>query len=126
MRTKTLWIRQAYLHAIRQGPKTVEVCVAYRNIARLAVGDLLLLNDVHRDAIRRIRRYATFEELLAGEDVAAIAPDIPPGDLLVALREIYPPEKEAMAVIALEVEPGGPVGLAGSRPGLPSFKNTVG
>lgn len=103
-RKKVLWIRQPYLQQILAGRKTIEVRVGYTNIARLEVGDFLLLNDQHRVRIRRIGRYANFEELVANEDPAAIAPDLPPEDLLLALREIYPPEKEALGAVALEVE----------------------
>jgi len=106
MRTKTLWIKEEYLAEILAGRKTVEVRVAYANIARLTAGDCLLLNGAHPYVIRRIGRYADFQELLAHEDAAAIAPDLPKADLLVALREIYPAEKEALGVIALEMELG--------------------
>ena len=103
MVTKTLWIKDHYLAQILEGRKTIEVRVAYANIARLQPGDRLLLNEQHAFTIRRIGRYATFEELLAHEDRAAIAPDLPPGDLLQALRDLYPPEKEALGVVALEI-----------------------
>ena len=105
MRTKTLWIKDEYLQLILAGHKTVEVRVGYDNITRLQVGDRLLLNDRHPFVIRRIGRYASFEELLAHEDVASIAPDVPPGQLLEGLRAIYPPEKEALGVVALEIKP---------------------
>lgn len=105
MRTKSLWIKEEYLEAILQRRKTVEVRIAYANIARLEVGNVLLLNDAHPHVIRRIGRYADFEELLAREDAAAIAPGVPEGDLLAALREIYPPEKETLGVIAMEILP---------------------
>ena len=45
VRTKTLWIKEEYLGAILAGRKTVEVRVAYPNIARLQLDDRLLLND---------------------------------------------------------------------------------
>jgi ASC-1-like (ASCH) protein len=105
VRTKTLWIKEEYLGAILAGRKTVEVRVAYPNIARLQVGDRLLLNDRHLYVIRRIGRYADFEELLAHEEPAAIAPDRPPDRLLEVLRAIYPPEKESLGVVALEIAP---------------------
>ena len=104
MRTKTLWIKDEYLQLILAGLKTVEVRVGYDNITRLRVGDRLLLNDRHPFVIRRIGRYASFEELLAHEDATAIAPDVPPGQLLERLRAIYPPEKEALGVVALEIK----------------------
>ena len=105
MRTKALWIKDEYLGLVLAGRKTVEVRVGYSNIKRLQVGDRLLLNDQHPFVIRRIGHYAGFEDLLAREDAASIAPDVPPGQLLERLRAIYPPEKEALGVVALEIEP---------------------
>jgi ASC-1-like (ASCH) protein len=103
MRTKTLWIRDEYLQQILEGGKTVEVRVAYKNIARLQLGDRLLLNDRHPFRVRRIGRYADFDELLAREDAAAIAPGLTADELLSTLRTLYPPEKERLGVVALEI-----------------------
>lgn len=102
---KTLWIKDEYLAQILTGSKTVEVRVAYSNIARLKAGDSLLLNETHHYTVRRIGRYADFEELLSNEDPNAIAPNIPADELLAKIRAIYPPEKEALGAIALEIEP---------------------
>ena len=105
-RTKTLWVREPYIFRILAGHKTVEVRVGYDNIRRLQPGDILNLNDEHTVTIRRVGRYANFEELLAREDPAAIAPGLA-GDstaLLEALRQIYPPDKEALGAIALELD----------------------
>lgn len=105
-RTKTLWLKAEYLQQILRGQKTVEVRVAYSNITRLRPGDILLLNNRHPFAIVNIRRYDNFEQMVAAEDVAAVAPDLPNGRaLLAACRAIYPPEKEALGVVALEIEP---------------------
>jgi ASC-1-like (ASCH) protein len=103
-RKKVLWVREPYLGQILAGRKTVEIRAAYSNVARLEVGDVLRLNDTHPVRIRRIGRYADFEELLRHEDPAAIAPDTPPEELLAAIRAIYPPEKEALGAVALEIE----------------------
>jgi ASC-1-like (ASCH) protein len=110
MRSKTLWIRDEHLTEILSGRKTIEVRVAYRNLVRLERGDRLLLNGQHPYLICRIARYANFEELLAHEDPAAIAPHLAPRQLLDALRAIYPPEKETLGAVALEMlpEPGVP------------------
>ncbi len=105
MVTKTLWIKDEYLAWILSGRKRIEVRVAYSNIARLQPGDRLLLNGQHLFSIERVGRYASFEDLLAHEDPLLIAPDIPPAELLPALRLIYPPEKETLGVIALEIAP---------------------
>jgi ASC-1-like (ASCH) protein len=104
MHTKTLWMKDAYLQQILEGRKTVEVRVAYRNIARLQVGDRLLLNNVFPFRICRVTHYENFEEMLVCEDPAAIAPDVDPANLLAAIRAIYPAMKEALGVVALELE----------------------
>ncbi len=102
-RVKTLWIREPYLAHILAGRKRVEVRVGYDSIRRLRPGDRLRLNDRHLAVIRRIGPYADFEELVAGEDPAAIAPGLPPGELLETLRTLYPPAKEALGAVALEL-----------------------
>lgn len=107
-----LWIREPYLAQILDGRKTIEVRVGYDNIRHLQPGDRLKLNDQHLAIIRRIGHYDSFEELLANEDPAAIAPHLAnasgqgetSGDLLATLRRIYPPEKEALGVVALELQ----------------------
>jgi len=104
MRTKTLWIRDEYLAQILNGRKTVEVRVAYASIARLQPGDRLLLNSRYPFIIRRVGRYTDFDELLSHEHPAAIAPDLTPGGLLSALRSLYPPAKEGLGAVALEIE----------------------
>jgi ASC-1-like (ASCH) protein len=104
-RTKVLWIQEEYLAQILRGTKTVEVRVGYSNITRLRPGDVLRLNDRHAYIIRRIGRYDDFEALLRHESPEAIAPRLSPDELLPALRSIYPPEKEALGVVALEIAP---------------------
>jgi len=101
---KTLWVREPYLAQILAGRKTIEVRVAYDNIRRLRPGDRLKLNDEHLVTIRRIGWYDSFDDLLAGEDPAAIAPDLPPAELAGALKGIYPYEKESLGVAALELK----------------------
>lgn len=102
---KTLWIKDEYLQQILQGRKTIEVRVAYSNIARLKVGDQLRLNDQHLFVIRRIGRYADLADLLAHENLQAIAPDLSRDELMQALRAIYPADKESLGVVALEITP---------------------
>ena len=111
MRTKTLWIKDEYLRMILDGRKTIEVRVAYSNLARLAPGDRLLLNEKHAYIIDRIEHYASFEELLTQEEPAAIAPDLPPDELLPAIRQLYPPEKEALGVLAFHLRPESSAGI---------------
>jgi putative hydrolase of the HAD superfamily len=102
---KTLWVREPYLAQILAGHKTVEVRVGYENIRRLQPGDRLKLNDRHLAVIRHIGHYPDLKALMDGEDPKAIAPDLPPAELLAAMREIYPPDKESLGAVALEVAP---------------------
>ncbi len=110
MATKLLWIKDEYLAEILAGRKTIEVRVAYANIARLQPGDRLRLNDAHAFVIRRVGRYDSFEALLAHEESGRIAPGMGPEELLAALRRIYPSDKEALGVIALEIVPDAQAG----------------
>jgi ASC-1-like (ASCH) protein len=103
-RTKTLWLKPEYLSYILAGRKTIEVRVGYANILRLQPDDRLRLNDQYVAVVRRVGHYGDFKELLAHENPAAIAPDLAPEDVLPALRALYPPEKEALGVVALEIE----------------------
>lgn len=105
-RTKTLWLKDEFLQHILSGRKTVEIRVAYANIARLQPGDILWLNEQHRYTITAIRRYADFEAMVAAEEPIRIAPELPDrAALLAACRALYPPDKEALGVVALEIIP---------------------
>jgi len=100
---RKLWIKEEYLQQILRGEKTVEIRVGYPNILRLNAGDIVHLNERYPATIRRVARYASFFELLANEAAQAIAPGLSEKDLLLALRSIYPSDKEALGVIALEL-----------------------
>ena len=104
-RIKTLWIRPEYLEQILAGTKTVEVRVGYDSIRRLRAGDMLRLNDRHPYRVVRAAQYVSFEAMLEREDAEAIAPGVSSAELLARCRQIYPPEKEALGVIALELMP---------------------
>lgn len=98
-------IKEEYLKQILAGRKTIEVRVGYNNILRLKPGDCLLLNDQYSFILKRNAVYQSFDELLAQEDPHAIAPGLPLDQLLPAMRSIYPPEKEVLGVVALEIVP---------------------
>jgi ASC-1-like (ASCH) protein len=60
----------------------------------------------HAYGVVEVNRYPSFDALLGGEDLARIAPEHPePDSLMRVLREIYPPEKEALGVLAIHVKP---------------------
>jgi ASC-1-like (ASCH) protein len=103
---KTLWIKEEFLQLILAGQKTVEVRVGYSNINRLQPGDVLLLNEQHPYRIVEIRDYPDFEAMVSTENPETIMPGLSDPQLLLAgCRAIYPPEKEALGVVCLEIEP---------------------
>ena len=106
LRIKTLWVRDEYLQEILAGRKDIEVRVGYANIVRLRPGDIVRLNDRYPYVITRMAHYESHEALLEHEEAGRIAPGMSRGELLAALRAIYPPEKEALGVVALEIKKG--------------------
>ncbi|MDL4770720.1 hypothetical protein [Actinomadura xylanilytica] len=54
--------------------------------------------------VKRVARYASFEEMLDVEGAANVNPDSPREQQLANIRRIYGPEKEALDVLAVEIE----------------------
>lgn len=105
----TMRIKRPYYDAIMAGQKTLEVRVGYDNIKRYQAGEIIRLETSEAWGtvkIKTVRTYASFEDMLEALGWQKIAPDA--GDTATALRtirEIYPPEKEALGVYVFEVEP---------------------
>ncbi|HEU5377866.1 MAG TPA: ASCH domain-containing protein [Ktedonobacteraceae bacterium] len=105
----TMRIKRPYYDAIMAGQKTLEVRVGYDNIKRYQAGEIIRLETSEAWGtvkIKTVRTYTSFEDMLEALGWQKIAPDA--GDTATALRtirEIYPPEKEALGVYVFEVEP---------------------
>ncbi|MER7728605.1 NUDIX domain-containing protein [Streptomyces sp. NPDC096323] len=114
-----------YYRHVEAGRKTIEVRVAAPNKRDIGVGDTAVFHD--RDTgreldviVQRITPYSSFEDLLRSEDTARIDPDGPPGELLANLRGIYPPDEEALGVLALAFDhrparPGRPMPMTAEQ-----------
>ncbi|MDT0331757.1 ASCH domain-containing protein [Nocardiopsis lambiniae] len=105
--TAHMRLRRRYFDLVVSGRKTVEVRVADDARERLRVGDALRFRCDGAEVATRITgltRYATFAELLEHEPVAAIDPTTTREGLLRALREIYPPDREARGVLAIAMD----------------------
>ncbi|MFF3583921.1 methyltransferase domain-containing protein [Streptomyces mirabilis] len=108
-----------YYVQVESGRKTIEVRVATPEKAAVQVGDAIGFHDRDSDreldiVVKRITSYASFEDLLSAEDPARIDPAGRREELLVNLRTIYPPAKEALGPIAFEFDhrparPGRPM-----------------
>ncbi|MET9388081.1 methyltransferase domain-containing protein [Streptomyces sp. NPDC002928] len=104
-----------YYAQVESGRKTIEVRVATPEKAAVGVGDAIVFHDRDSDreldiVVKRVTPYASFEDLLEAEDPARIDPDGPREELLVNLRNIYPPAREALGALAFEFDhrPAGP------------------
>lgn len=56
--------------------------------------------------MKRVTEYPSFDTMLDSEDHRAIGGELGErrDDLLAAIRDIYPPDKERLGVLAIEVE----------------------
>lgn len=102
-------LRKPYLTLIADGIKTVEVRVGYPRMRKIKAGHELTFvsgGDTVVTRVKRVTEYDSFEALLDHEDAVAIGGDLgePRDELLTVIREIYPPEKEKLGVLAIQIE----------------------
>jgi ASC-1-like (ASCH) protein len=102
-------IRKEYLKLITDGVKTVEVRVGYPRMRSIQPGqELTFVSGDQRvpTAVKRVTEYSSFEEMLDREDARSIGGDLGESreNLLAVIRNIYPPEKERLGVLAIEIE----------------------
>lgn len=100
-----MWIKQKFLNLILSGKKTLEVRVLYPNLRRIKKGDLINLNNQATIRVKDVRTYSTFEEMLSHEKASRIVPGSTREEVLKLLKSLYPPYKEQLGVLVLEVEP---------------------
>jgi ASC-1-like (ASCH) protein len=105
---RELHIRKPYFDLIACGVKTVEVRVGYPSMRKIQQGQELVFvagDERLRTRVVRVAEYASFEEMLNHEDPVAIGGAL--GEdmekLLAVIRDIYPPEKERLGVLAVHV-----------------------
>jgi ASC-1-like (ASCH) protein len=100
-------IQKRYFDLVLGGGKTIEVRVAYPSRRSIAAGDLIRFTCGDESAltrVKRVARYGSFEAMFDHERAEAIHPTASRAEQLRAIREIYPAEKEALGVLAIEVE----------------------
>jgi len=100
-----MWIKRRFFDLILSGEKTLEVRVLYPNLRSMQKGELVNLNNQATIRIRDVRKYSTFEEMLSKEEASRIVPGSNREELLSLLKSLYPPHKEQLGVLVLEVEP---------------------
>lgn len=106
---RQLKIRKPYLELISEGIKTVEVRVGYPNMRKIQPGQNLNFtsgDDTVMTRVKRVTEYSSFEDMLTQEDPISIGGELGESkdELLAVIRSIYPPEKEQLGVLAIEIE----------------------
>ncbi len=107
VRAREMNLYRRYFDLVAAGRKTIEVRVQYPNLRKLAAGDHIRFMCGRDDAltvVKRVTRYRSFEEMLDGEDPENVNPGSPRDQQLDNIRCIYGPEKEALGVLAIEIE----------------------
>lgn len=103
---RTIRTKQRYLDFIKAGTKPLEVRVAYNTMKSIRVGERVRFasrDDSQVVVIRDVRKYPSFSEMALVEDVGKIVPGQPPEEVISILKRIYPPEKERLGVVVLDV-----------------------
>ena len=100
-------IDKRYFDLIASGEKTTEIRVNDASRRRLREGDLLRFTCRDEEVltrITRIARYVDFDAMFDHEPVSSVNPTASKADQLRSIREIYPPEREALGVVAIGIE----------------------
>lgn len=111
IRAHEMGIYKRYFDLIATGRKTTEIRVNDSSRRKIKEGSMIRFRcqgDEVLTRVVRVARYDTFEEMFDHEDVASVNPLATRDEQLANIRQIYPPEREALGVVALSVELVGP------------------
>ncbi|MER5715683.1 ASCH domain-containing protein [Streptomyces sp. NPDC002132] len=108
-RQHELNLYRRYFDLVAAGRKRIEVRVRYPHLADMAAGDTIRFRIKGTDEtcsvrVLRVTVYPNFEALLDGEGAANVNPTSTREQQLANIRSIYPPEKEALGALAIEME----------------------
>ncbi|MEU0569837.1 ASCH domain-containing protein [Nonomuraea sp. NPDC005983] len=112
VRAREMNLYRRYFDLAASGRKTIEVRVQYPGLRDLRAGEHIRFVCGRDDAltrVTRVARYTSFEEMLDIEGPQRVNPDSPREQQLADIRRIYGPEKEALGVLAIEIELLAPV-----------------
>jgi ASC-1-like (ASCH) protein len=104
LKRKTLWVKKKFFDLIVSGKKILEVRVLYPNLKTIQKGDLVNLNNRAILQVKDIRIYPNFEAALLYEEASQIFPGKNQQEILKLLKSLYPPSKEKLGVLVLEIE----------------------
>jgi ASC-1-like (ASCH) protein len=100
-------IYKRYFDLIVTGRKTTEVRVNDSSRKKIKEGSLIRFRCQGDEVLTRVTRvshYVSFEEMLDHESVTSVNPLATRDEQLANIRQIYPPEREALGVVAIGIE----------------------
>ncbi|MFJ4849163.1 MULTISPECIES: ASCH domain-containing protein [unclassified Streptomyces] len=108
-RVRELNLYRRYFDLVAAGRKSIEVRVRYPHLADLAAGEVIRLRIKGTEescdvVVKRVTAYDDFEALLDAEGAANVNPTSSRDEQLADIRAIYPPEKEALGALAIEMQ----------------------
>jgi ASC-1-like (ASCH) protein len=107
VRAHEMGIYKRYFDLIATGRKTTEIRVNDSSRKKITEGALIRFRcqgDEVLTRVTRIARYTGFEEMFDHESVASVNPLATREEQLANIRQIYPPEREALGVVAIGIE----------------------
>ncbi|MEC3998634.1 ASCH domain-containing protein [Actinacidiphila sp. DG2A-62] len=111
IRAHEMGIYKRYFDLIATGRKTTEIRVNDSSRRKIRQGSLIRFHcqgDHVLTRVTRVARYESFDEMFDHEEVASVNPLATREEQLANIRQIYPPEREALGVVALGIELVGP------------------
>ena len=101
-----LRIQDRYLHMITSGKKSLEVRVGYDHIKAIRPGSRIKLTADSGHmlcVVADVRNYPSLSVMIEHEDAEKALPGLGPDKALNLLRRIYPPDKEQLGIVVLEL-----------------------
>ncbi|HEY1967851.1 MAG TPA: ASCH domain-containing protein [Pseudonocardia sp.] len=92
---------------IAAGRKTTEIRVNDSSRAKLTVGGLIRFRCRDEEVLTRVtrlNRYPDFDTMFDHESPTSVNPAATREEQLANIRQIYPPEREALGVVAIGIE----------------------
>lgn len=107
VRIHEMRLYRRYFDLVFQGKKTLEIRVDDSKRREIEEGSLIRFccdDDEAFTRVTRVSRYRSFEEMFDREPVSAINPLANREEQLADICKIYPPDREALGVIAIGIE----------------------
>jgi ASC-1-like (ASCH) protein len=107
VRAHEMGIYKRYFDLIAQGRKSTEIRVNDSSRKKIKEGSLIRFRcqgDQVLTRVTKVARYTSFEEMFDHEAVASVNPTATRDEQLANIRQIYPPEREALGVVAIGIE----------------------